>query len=137
MILSGADFIDYTVSVTGEAGNVTPTTGSSSFILKVKNPCIDPAYLTIDTSPLPVGETYILHDFDQTSKYDFTHTAFVINADPSVEALCGKLSYAASFESSPIIDSTDPMSYAFTDTDRTFSIYSEDFSLIGDRTITV
>ena len=84
VILSGSDFIDYTVTVTGEAGNITPTTGSSSFILKVKNPCIDPAYLTIATTPLPVGETYILHDFDQTTKYEFTHTAFVINANPTV-----------------------------------------------------
>ena len=84
-----------------------------------------------------MGETYILHDFDQTTKYEFAHTAFTITADPTVEALCGKLSYAATFETTPIVANTDPMSYAFTDTDRTFSIYSEDFSLIGDRTITV
>jgi len=34
--------------VTGQSGNITPVKGQKSFTLKIKNPCIDPAYVTIE-----------------------------------------------------------------------------------------
>jgi hypothetical protein len=61
--LSGATFKDYTITVTGQAGNVTPVQGQESFNLRIKNPCIDPAYVTITQMPL-VNQAYDLYDFD-------------------------------------------------------------------------
>ena len=42
-------FKDYTVTVTGTTGLVTPTSFSSSFNLRLKNPCRDPLFVSIDT----------------------------------------------------------------------------------------
>lgn len=39
MVPSGITFKEYAVTVTGMSGNVVPVTGSTSFILKVLNPC--------------------------------------------------------------------------------------------------
>ena len=74
-----------------------PTFGSATFNLKLKNPCIDPAFLTIDTTALPIGETYSLLDYGSLAKYEFTHTNFMIIAAPEVLTLCGMLSYSATF----------------------------------------
>ena len=63
--LSGATFTDYTITVTGQAGNVTPVQGQESFNLRLKNPCIDPTYVTIAQVPL-VNQAYDLYDFDPT-----------------------------------------------------------------------
>ena len=54
--LCGPVSTDYIVTVTGEAGNVVTTNGSATFILTLKNPCIDPNFTTIQQVPLPVGE---------------------------------------------------------------------------------
>jgi len=48
-------FKDYTITVTGTSGDITPGLVSSTFNLKVKNPCIDPAYVSITTAPFPAG----------------------------------------------------------------------------------
>jgi len=63
--LSGATFTDYTITVTGQAGNITPVQGQESFSLRLKNPCIDPTYVTIAQVPL-VNQAYDLYDFDPT-----------------------------------------------------------------------
>ena len=52
LLLSGAVSTDYTIEVTGTAGNITPTSGSNSFLLTLKNPCIDPAFVTITEAVL-------------------------------------------------------------------------------------
>lgn len=44
---SGSAFIDYTVTMRGTSGNVIPVFDEQSFTLKLKNPCIDPAYVSI------------------------------------------------------------------------------------------
>ena len=38
---------DYVIEVTAKGGNVVEKSDSASFILKVKNPCIDANYVTI------------------------------------------------------------------------------------------
>jgi len=38
----------YTVTVFGKSGNITPTESGTTFTLTLKNPCIDPAFVTIN-----------------------------------------------------------------------------------------
>ena len=49
---SGPTSKSYTIEVTGTAGNVSPTSDSSSFDLTIKNPCIDPNFVTIEEKTL-------------------------------------------------------------------------------------
>ena len=49
---SGSTSKTYTIEVTGTAGNVSPTSDNSSFDLTIKNPCIDPNYVTIEGKTL-------------------------------------------------------------------------------------
>ena len=49
---SGLTSKTYTIEVTGTAGNVTPTSDSNSFDLTVKNPCLDPSFVTIEGKTL-------------------------------------------------------------------------------------
>lgn len=80
--LCGLASTDYTVTVTGTAGDVIETSDSADFILTLRNPCIDPAYIVINQVPLPVGEQYILHDFKAVGGYTFTHDPFQIVTQP-------------------------------------------------------
>ena len=41
LLLSGPVSSDYIITVIGSAGNDTPTQGQDSFVLQLKNPCID------------------------------------------------------------------------------------------------
>ena len=49
---SGPASKTYTIEVTGAAGNVSPTSDNSSFDLTIKNPCIDPNFVTIEGKTL-------------------------------------------------------------------------------------
>ena len=49
---SGPTSKSYTIEVTGTAGNVSPTSDSNSFDLTIKNPCIDPNFVTIEEKTL-------------------------------------------------------------------------------------
>ena len=138
LLLCGLASTDYTVTVTGTAGNVVETSGSASFLLKLRNPCIDPAYITINQVPLPVGEQYILHDFKVVGGYTFFHDPFDIVTLPFQHDLCGGLTYTATFNGSPIDTTTKAATgMAYDTATQTFDIYSEDFALLGTRTITV
>ena len=88
-----------------------PVQGQESFTLTVKNPCIDPAYVTIGTTALPTGKSYTLYMFDPVAKYEFSHDAFAINASPAALAICGDLTYIANFEGTLIDEITEPMAY--------------------------
>ena len=52
LIPSGPTFRDYTLEVTGASGTNTLVEATASFNLRVKNPCIDPAYVSIQTMAL-------------------------------------------------------------------------------------
>ena len=54
---------------------------------------------------------------------------------PDSHTLCGEFTYEATFMDNPIDLSTAPMSY--DEVARTFTIYSEDMSLIGLQTFTL
>ena len=47
LLLSGPDFKDFTVEVTGTSGYLNPQSEVASFNLQLKNPCIDPFFVTI------------------------------------------------------------------------------------------
>ena len=57
--------MDYTVTVKGVVGSVPATAleATSSYTFTLKNPCVDPAFVTIDKVPLPAGLSYALWDF--------------------------------------------------------------------------
>ena len=133
--VSGPDFIDYTVEVTGTAGVKTPTAAVATFNFQVKNPCIDPAYVTIETKPL-VAQNYILYDPDPPATgAQWTHDAFVLNTVPVAHSLCGGFTYEATFMGAAVGLVTAPMS--FDTATRTYTFYSEDYGLIGIQPYTL
>jgi len=104
----------------------------------VKNPCIDPAYIVINQTPLPAGKQYILHDYKIAGGYTFTHDPFTIVTSPITHTMCGGLTYTATFNGSPINTTTKTSTgMAYNTTSLTFEIYSENFGLLGDKTFTL
>ena len=66
--LSGDVSTPYTVTVTGTSGNVVTTSGSTTFTLTLKNPCIDPAYVVINPKPL-TAQDYVLYNHDGSVEF--------------------------------------------------------------------
>ena len=131
LTLSGPVSTDYTITVTGVAGKSSFVSSESSFKLSLLNPCIDPVYVSISAEALPVSESYILHD----TRHNFAHSSFTVITNPFAHSLCGDLAYSTTFVGTATNLTSDPMTYDTTT--RTFSIYSEDFSLLGMQPITV
>ena len=67
--LAGDSFNDYTIKYRGTVGEVVD---DSEFGLRVKNPCIDPAYVEIVTAPL-APQSYILY-----YQIDWQHEPFFL-----------------------------------------------------------
>ena len=120
-------------AILGTAGTLETT---QTFLLTLKNPCIDPAFVQIDKVALPAGLTYDLYDFDDTQGFTFSHDPFVVTTTPLVgHSLCGDVHYHVWFEGTLVTDSSRPLKYdTFT---RSFDFYSEDMNLVGIRTIEV
>ena len=78
-------------------------------MLTLKNPCIDPAYVTIESMPLVI-HSYDLYDFDPTG-LQWIHDPFNVNTVPISHTLCGDLTYEATFMDNPIDTVSDPMKY--------------------------
>ena len=86
---------------------------------------------------LPSGKKYALHDYKSAGGYTFVHNAFDLVTSPITHSLCGSsLAYTAIFNNVVIDTSTKPP-MAYDSATRTFDIYSEDFDLLGTRTIKV
>ena len=102
----------------------------------MKNPCVDPAFVTIDKVALPTGLEYDLYDFDESSGFTFVHDPFVGTTMPLVShTLCGDVDFNVWFEGDLVTDSTRPLKY---DTlTRNFDLYSEDPLLVGFRSLEV
>ena len=99
----------------------------------IKNPCIDPAFVQIDSLAL-TDQIYDLYDFDPVG-FQWIHPDFVLVTNPISHALCGGFTYAATFMNNVIDMTTNPMKY---DTlTRTYTFYSEDFALIGSQPFTL
>ena len=101
----------------------------------MKNPCIDPDYITIESRPLPTGLSYTLFSAPNGDGLHFVHDPFSIVASASTKAVCGPLSHSTTFEGVTIDSDSDPMKYI--DETHTYIIYSENEALIGSRAITL
>jgi len=124
LALSGASSTDYTITVTGTAGNVDETTGSATFDLTISNPCIDPDYVTI-TAPTIADISYIIAE----GPIIFTaHDPFTIVTVPITHTLCGDIAYEGMFDGTAV--DGDTLSY-FTGI-LSFTAASEDRDLIGN-----
>ena len=67
--------------------------------------------------------------------HDFAHSSFTVITNPFAHSLCGDLAYTTTFVGATTDLTSDPMTYDTTT--RTFSLYSEDFNLLGMQPITV
>ena len=131
--VAGPTQTTYTVTVKAILGTEAILEATSSFQLTLMNPCIDPAFVTIDKVPLPLGLEYDLYAFDLSLGFTFQHDPFTVTTYPLLgHSLCGDVHYNVWFEGDLIAEATRPMKY---DTlTRTFDIYSEDLELVGTRT---
>ena len=77
---------------------------------------------------------YVLYDFSLIG-LQWIHDPFVLNTVPIAHTLCGGFTYEATFMNNSIDLTTMPMTYDTAT--RTYSIYSEDFSLIGSHPFTI
>jgi hypothetical protein len=136
LALSGSTKTEYIVEVKGEIGSLKKLQATASFVLTLKNPCIDSRFVTIDKVALPTGLQYVLWDFDDRLGYTFSHAPFTVTTKPLVgHSLCGKVYYHVFFENTPVTSSSRPLKY---DTDhRIFDFYSEDYALEGFRYIQI
>ena len=77
----------------------------------VKNPCIDPAYVTIGQAVL-LDKIYELYENDPVG-FQFTHDEFTINTVPIAHTLCGGLTYESRFDGT-LVDNDEKLSlYSF------------------------
>ena len=109
--LSGLAQNSHTIRVIAQSGSTTVQEDFAEFNLIVKNPCIDPAFVTIQSVPLPVGEQYILHSYDLLTRYEFQHDAYTVVTQPIPHTLCGDLDYQVTFNTASIDATTSPMAY--------------------------
>ena len=134
--VAGSTQTTYTVTVKAVLGTAATLEATSSFQLTVKNPCIDPTFVTIDKGTLPAGLEYDLYAFDDSLGFTLMHDPFMVSTSPLVDhTLCGDVHYKVWFNGNLVTDSTRPLRY--NTLTRTFDIYSEDISMIGLRTFEV
>ena len=86
---------EYTIEITGQIGNVTPVQNKESFKLTLKNPCIDSAYVSIQTASL-LWRNYDLYDHPPLGLH-WVHKKFTVKTLPIDHTLCGGLTYEATF----------------------------------------
>ena len=81
------------------------------FTLRLKNPCVDPHFVSISQPSLPVSLlqpiTYTLFD----SAEDYTHNMFEIVTEPIEHSLCGDFELTPGFNGDTIDDESRPLSY--------------------------
>lgn len=113
MTLSGLTYIDYVINVTGTAGKVVEKSSSATFVLTIKNPCIDAAYIKIEKGAL-LSQVYELNDLDSDG-LQFVHDPFTIKTVPIMHTLCGEIVYDSTFMTVPISNSIDVLKDPFSD----------------------
>ena len=91
--ITGSHSKQYTVTIIARTGTLEVLEESTSFHLTLRNPCIDPEFVTIEKSALPAGLEYTLYDFESEAGYKFTHEPFTIVTKPIEHNLCGELYY--------------------------------------------
>ena len=109
LFLAGKNFTNYIITVQAESGNTATIKKTSNFNLTLKNPCIDPKYLSIDPVPMPTGLTYELYEFNITG-FKWNHDPFVVKTVPIMHSLCGNLVYNCTWEEALINPAVAPLS---------------------------
>ena len=134
----GVEFMDYDIEITGTAGMITPTSVTGILPLRLKNPCFDPTLITVVQTPLPVGpHEYTLFYYDLEDPYwIMTHDEWTYTTTPIAHQYCGLFSYTATYEG-VVADELSMPNMVYHQSNRTFGIYSEDFSLIGMTEVTL
>ena len=107
---SGVDKAEYTIRVTYNAvdgnGNIIDSS-TNEMPLTIKNPCLDPAYVTL-TAVNPPDYSYVI----ATGSEDLTPTypAFTVTTTPIADhTLCGDLTYTIVYDGSvTLTDSSGP-----------------------------
>ena len=97
----------------------------------VKNPCIDPAFVSIEKKPLPSDVSYTLLEGNRA----FIHSPFELVTTTDSQALCGSITYTATFDGVPVSLETVPMSY--DSESLKFMVFSDQSDHIGTHTITL
>ena len=87
------------------------------------NPCFDTDFVEI-VAPTLLNYDYIVFSTALLK----THPAFTVNFSPEVHALCGVLSYSATFDSGAVTTTSKP--FAYFDDQLEIVLYSEDSDLI-------
>ena len=109
LFLAGKNFTNYIITVQAESGNTATIKKTSNFNLTLKNPCIDPKYLSIEPVPIPTGLTYELYEFNITG-FKWNHDPFVVKTGPIMHSLCGNLVYNCTWEGALINPAVAPLS---------------------------
>jgi hypothetical protein len=87
----------YTITVCGHTGTNEAGKDCADFKLKVKNPCFDPAYVTISTPSIPDWTYNLFHDSIEQKFYDIEEeTVTTWRGDPTLpfpHDYCGDVVY--------------------------------------------
>ena len=140
LLLCGPVSTDYTVTVTGEIGITTKQSASETFTLTLENPCINSNFVTF-AKPGITPQQYELYEHDPPG-FQFNHDPVTIVTQPISHTLCGLISYTSTFMTAGI-DGILPMDNIAQDpvgydpANLQFTVYSEDFNLLGLRDLTV
>ena len=102
--LAGNPYKDYSISLTGTIGDPTVAyTGpnlsvTTEFILRIKNPCLDPDFVKIVPNNL-LNKTYSLGSYADLSPagMQWNHAPFTVETYPVQHDQCGEISYEAFF----------------------------------------
>ena len=108
--------------------------------MTLKNPCIDANFVTF-ANPGITAQQYELYEHDPPG-FQFTHDPVTIDTQPITHSLCGAISYTSTFMTTgidgilPMDDITvNPVGY--DPVNLRFTVYSEDFVLLGSQDLTV
>ena len=99
--LAGDLYIDYEITLTGTIGEPTvalPNASQSAttkFILRIKNPCLDPDFVKIVPNDL-FFKIYSLGSFAPNGM-EFEHAPFTVETHPLQHNQCGEITYEAFF----------------------------------------
>jgi len=119
-------FRDYTVTFIATSGTTQTISSTTSFNLKVKNPCVDPLYVNIVKPAEPQNASYTIY----TTSIPVFYTKFIIETVPTrISPLCGSLLYRIFYEDNEIFDDSSPVSTTPDPTDNTLNVFSLDNSL--------
>ena len=144
MTLAGSAYKDYTITVSGTVGDSTtagtinsiPTT--SKFILRVKNPCLDPEFVQIVPNDLTYV-TYALGSFADTSPqgYQWEFAPFTVETFPVQHDHCGEISYEVKFKGEPVWNTPNSIPMQFDPANNVLTFFTNDSGLVGIHEYTV